>query len=247
MMIAARWAMLAVACVLMLAAFSATATHLQPSALRVAVTAIIGLFASLFWPGCAATPGRTALRIGAWSAAAACLAAIILWVAGDPAQPYARILAACGMLLLILLVTHAAAAGLEWRWRDRSVNAESSSEMAGRAAAFALAFVGSLPLWLGPAGELLAGRHPWLVDAAIGMSPLTHLAVASGNDLLRNPWFYQHSNLAALQFSYPGPAELILAYGSLYLVLAFIPLALRRTRRQIEIDRPILTTTEVAK
>jgi hypothetical protein len=138
------------------------------------------------------------------------------------------------MLLLILLVTHAVAAGLEGRLRTRSADAETAREMAGRAAAFALALLGSLPLWLGPAGELLAGRHPWIIDAVVGMSPLTHLAVASGNDLLRNQWFYQHSNLAALQFSYPSLAELILSYALASLALALIPLASGRPWRRID-------------
>ncbi|HQR12113.1 MAG TPA: hypothetical protein PLW68_12375, partial [Casimicrobiaceae bacterium] len=190
-MIYARWAMLAVASLLLLAAVGAT--ELQPSALRTAVTAIIGLTAPLFWPGNAATPARTALRIAAWPAAAASLAAVILRIAGKPGQSLAPILAACGMLLLILLVTHAATAGLEWRLRNQSGDAESAREMAGRAATLALAFVGSLPLWLGTAAELLSARHPWIIDTVVGISPLTHLAVASGNDLLRNQWFYQHS------------------------------------------------------
>ena len=143
-MIAARWAMLAVAGVLILAAFGAS--DLQPSALRLAVTAVIGLIAPLFWPGNAATPVRTALRIAAWSTAVACMAAIALRIAGNPGQPFARILAACGMLLLILLVTHAAAAAIEVRWHGQSGNAETAREMAGRTAALALALVGSLPL-----------------------------------------------------------------------------------------------------
>ena len=100
--------------------------------------------------------------------------------------------------------------------------------MAGRAAALALALVGSLPLWLGPACELLSGRHPWIIDAAIGISPLTHLAVASGNDLLRNQWLYQHSNLAALQFSYPGLADVAVAYAAVLLLLVLFPLASRQ-------------------
>jgi len=79
------------------------------------------------------------------------------------------------------------------------------------------------------------------------VSPLTHLAVASGNDLLRNPWFYQHSNLAALQFSYPSLAELILSYGLAFLALALIPLASRWTRRPVASEPPILTSTEQPK
>ncbi len=239
-MIYARWAMLAVASLLLLAAVGAT--ELQPSALRTAVTAIIGLTAPLFWPGNAATPARTALRIAAWPAAAASLAAVILRIAGKPGQSLAPILAACGMLLLILLVTHAATAGLEWRLRNQSGDAESAREMAGRAATLALAFVGSLPLWLGTAAELLSARHPWIIDTVVGISPLTHLAVASGNDLLRNQWFYQHSNLAALQFSYPGPTELAAAYASILLLLALLPLARMRRRRPVDgLSRPFPT------
>jgi hypothetical protein len=230
-MIPARCAMLAVASVLVLAAFSATATHLQPSALRVAVTAVIGLIAPLFWPGRAGTHASTALRIAAWSAAAACLAAITLVVAGSPAQRFAGVLAACGMLMLIMIVTHAVAAGLEGRLRRQTTDAQAAREMSGRVAALALALLASSPLWLGPASELLAGRYPWIIDAVVGVSPLTHLAVASGNDLLRNQWFYQHSNLAALRFSYPSLADLAVAYASVSLVLVLFTLAsLRRER-----------------
>jgi hypothetical protein len=242
-MIAARWSMLAVAGVLTLAALGASETDLQPSAQRVVVTAVVGLLAPLFWPGTAATPARTALRIAAWSFAAVCLAAIALRIAGNPGQPFAPILAACAMLMLILVVTHAVAAGLEGRLRGQSGNAENAREIAGRAAAIALALVGSLPLWLGPAGELLAGRHAWIIDAVIGMSPLTHLAVASGNDLLRNQWFYQHSNLAALQFSYPGLVELTLSYASVCLALTLIPLVYRRLRHPIDGTRPTIPST----
>jgi len=239
-MIAVRWAVLAAAVVLMLVAFGATVTGLQPSALRVAVTAIVGLLAPLFWPGRGATAARTALRVAGWSLAAACLAAIALRLAGAEGQPFPRIFPACAMLMLILLVTHALAAGVERHWRGTSANAELSREAAGRTAAIVLALLGSAPLWLGPAAELIARRQAWLIDAAIGVSPLTHLAVASGNDLLRNPWFYQHANLAALRFSYPGPSSIILFYGTVVLALAVIPLASRKLRRPAKNVHPIL-------
>ena len=243
-MIAIRWAALAAATVAILAAFGATGTDLQPSALRVAVTAIVGLLAPLFWPGRGATATRTALRIAGWSLAAVCLAAIALLFGGNQNQPFARILPACAMLMLILLVTHAFAAGLEGRWRAESADAESTPGLAGHAAAIVLAFLGSAPLWLGPAGELLARRHAWIIDAIIGMSPLTHLAVASGNDLLRNAWFYQNANLAALQFSYPGPSDIILFYCAVALVLAVIRLASMRPRSPVENNQPILPAME---
>lgn len=246
-MIATRWAMMAVAAVAILAAFGAIATDAQPSALRVAVTAVVGLLAPLFWLGRAATPARTALRIAAWSAAAAGLAAIILRIAGNPSQPVMRILPSCAMLMLILIVTHALTAALEGRLRGPSAAAESAREIAGRTAAIGLALLGSLPLWFGPAGELLAGRHAWIIDAVIGISPLTHLAVASGNDLLRNQWFYHHSNLAALQFSYPSLAELAASYAAVCLALALIPLASRRLHRPIDRTSSTYPTTEHVK
>jgi hypothetical protein len=242
--IAARWAVLAAAAVLVLAAFGATGTALQPSALRVAVTAIVGLLAPLLWPGRGATAARTALRIAGWSLAAACVAAIALRFAGNHGQPFARTLPACGMLMLILLVTHALAAGVERYWRGKAGNAESCREMAGRTAAILLALLGSVPLWLGPAAELLARRQAWIIDAVIGVSPLTHLAVASENDLLRNPWFYQHANLAALRFSYPSLSGIILFYGTVALTLALIALASRRLRHPAKNARPILPAME---
>jgi hypothetical protein len=110
--------------------------------------------------------------------------------------------------------------------------------------AIVVALLGSAPLWLGPAAELLARRQAWLIDAVIGVSPLTHLAVASDNDLLRNPWFYQHANLAALQFSYPGLSDIILFYGMVALTLALVALASRRLRRPVGNDHPILPATE---
>ena len=219
-MIAARWGMLLVTALFTLAAFGAAATDLQPSALRVLVMAVVGLLAPLFWPGIAATPARTALRVVAWSTAATGLAVIALQLLGNPAQPLSRILGSCLMLMLILLVTHTVAAGLEWRWRGRSGNAEDAREMAGRTVVISLAFLGSLPLWLGPVAELLSGRRAWIIDAAAAVSPLTHLAVASENDLLRNQWFYAHSNLATLPVSYPDRADLAWSYAALTLVLA---------------------------
>ena len=72
-MIAARSAMLAVSMLVVLAAFGAGSEQWQPSALRLLVTAVVGLLAPLFWPGSAATVGRTAARIVGWSAVAAAL------------------------------------------------------------------------------------------------------------------------------------------------------------------------------
>ena len=119
-MIAVRWGMLLLAAGVVLALLGATFGHQQPSALRVLVTAVVGLLAPLFWPGNGETPMRTALRIVVWSAAAAGLAAIALRLLGSAAQPFSRILVSCGLLVPILLVTHAMVAVLEGRYRGPS-------------------------------------------------------------------------------------------------------------------------------
>ncbi len=260
--------MLLVSTLLVLAAFGATAPDTSPSSLRLTVAAIVGLLAPLFWPGLAATPARTALRIVAWSAAAAGLAALVTRLLGGPAQTLPRLLSSSAMLMAVLLLAHAAAAALEGWWRGRSADAgqaggrqgdaaheaaprtapQEAREAAGRAVVLTLALLGALPLWLGPVAELLSQRHPGLVDAVLGASPLTHLAVASENDLLRNEWLYQHANLASLQANDPAPADLAWAYASIGLALVLASLALgrrRRTARDTAIDpAPHSSTSE---
>jgi hypothetical protein len=229
--IAARWGMLLAAALSILAAVGAAAGPLQGSALRTAATAVVGLLAPLFWPGRAATAASTALRVVVWSAGAAVLAGVAVGVLAHPAQPWLRILSACAMLLPIVLLSHAAVAWLERRWHARSGESGEARELGGRVVALALALLGTLPFWLGPVAELLTARHPGIIDVVVGSSPLTHLAVASGNDLLRNSWFYEHSNLAALRVSYPEAGVLAGCYGAVCLMLALVALAPRVAHR----------------
>jgi hypothetical protein len=231
--------MLLAAALAILAAVGATANPLQGSALRAATMAVVGLLAPLFWPGRAATVASTSLRVVVWSAGVAVLAGVAISVLAHPAQPLLRILSACAMLLPIMLLSHAAAAWLERRWDARSSEAGDARELAGRVVALALALLGTLPFCLGPVAELLSARHPGIVDIVVGSSPLTHLAVASGNDLLRNSWFYGHSNLAALRFSYPEAGVLAGCYGAVCLMLAlvaFAPRFVHRAARTTSID-----------
>jgi len=246
-----RWMLLSLAAGLMLLALGVTTTDTASSLRCVAVTAVVGVLAPLFWPGSADTPARTAWRVGGWSLAAAGLALALLLVLGrgQPMPALRPALGACLMLLPLLLLGHALAAGLPALWRPSAghpAHAHNGARaLTGLAASLALVLLGALPLWLGPAAELLSVDHAGINDLVIGLSPLTHLAVASDNDLLRNQWFYEHSNLAALPVAYPGLADIGVAYAAvlLTLMLALAGLARRRRRRPADAV-PIPSPTE---
>ena len=231
-MIAARAAMLFGAVLIVLVAIGAADPDTQPSALRLMASAAVALLAPLFWPGVTAPRRATLFRIVVWSTAACCVAILPMVAMARAKQPLPDVLQSCAMLALILLVSHTAAAMLEGRWSQASSDAR---EMAGRAVMMTLALLGSLPFWLGPAGELLSSRHPSVIDTMLGLSPLTHLAVASGNDLLRNAWLYQHTNLAGLQFDYPGLAGL--AWFYITLLLGVVAMTAARSDRPTEKTR----------
>ena len=113
-------------------------------------------------------------------------------------------------------------------WLRHGEDGRSARDLAGRSVTLALAALGSLPLWLGPMAEQLSAGHPSTIDTVLGISPLTHLAVAYGNDLLRNAWLYQHSNLAGLQADYPDSISLVWAYAGAGILLGGVALQVWR-------------------
>ena len=233
-MMAVRAAMLLLVALAAMFALRAFSLDLSQSSQRVVVAAAVALLAPLLWPGIAATPVATALRVLLWSAlavlAVVCTALLAPWLQGLAAPDFEPVFATGALLLALLLMLHTLVALLEGYWRSPARPPEAAREMAGRTVALLLALWAAVPLWLGPLAELLSRDYEGAVDAVIGASPLTHLAVASGNDLLRNQWLYQHSNLAALPFSYPGLAGLAWFYASASAVLALAALAwLHRT------------------
>lgn len=246
-MIAARWAMLLSSACLAFAAIGAADPDLSASARQVSIAAVVALFAPLFWPGRAATANRTMVRVAAWSAGTVIVVAIALRLFGVGLPPLPWLWMAPAMLLVIMLVAHAAAAALEARWRKTCGDTASAREAAGRAVVLALALSGSLPLGLGPAAELLSPRHGWIIDAVVGASPLTHLAVAAGNDLLRNPWLYLHANLAALPASYPEFASLLLIYTAAIALLACAAFLQRQRRLRAAAAFPVATLSETER
>ncbi|MBS0366367.1 MAG: hypothetical protein JSR67_11170 [Proteobacteria bacterium] len=65
------------------------------------------------------------------------------------------------------------------------------------------------PVWLGPTAAVL-GEGSAAGAVALAVSPLVQLAVAADADLLRTPWFYSHSLLGSVRFSYPDYAYVVL-------------------------------------
>jgi len=218
----ARFAGLAATALLLLAALGASDADLQSSARIVLVTAVVGVLAPLFWPGRAATARLTIVRIVVWSIASVGLATAIALLSGLGADRLPRAATALAVLFLALVAVHALAAAVEGLLQRRSATPETARESAAWIATAALVTIGAAPLWLGPVAELALAGRPVTVDAVVAVSPLTHLAVASGNDLLRNQWFYQHSNLAGLRFDYPRLGPVMTAYCLLAVVLLLV-------------------------
>ncbi len=237
---AARWGMLALCTLLWLGALGAVNFEWQPSALRLLVCAVVGLLAPLLWPGISASLAGTVLRVVAWSGAAALAAALVMLALlgmGHAGRPAAGVFASCALLWLMLLLLHTGAALLEAHWQRRGAGGDLARQQAGASMALLAALLGSLPLWLGPLAELLLPRAEGAIDVVLAASPLTHLAVASGNDLMRNPWLYQHSNLAALPFAYPELSRVAATYAAIGLGLVGSALWLGRQRQPVPTAR----------
>jgi len=241
-MIAARVALLAVSAALASAVWGALQMSQQPSAQRLVVTSVVALLAPLFWPGAAASELRTGSRITGWSLAAAAIALCLLFAAGRGRQSFTQLLSAGAMLALVLAITHTVASAVERRLQIAAI--ANARELAGLLATVLLALVGAMPFWLGPAAELAQRVHAGIVDVVVAGSPLTHLAIASGNDLLRNEWLYDHSNLAKLAVTYPRMPGVVLAYVVILLALALLWPAQRNLRRRFAEGRSIRSTRE---
>jgi hypothetical protein len=227
---AARFAGLAATALLLLAALGASDADLQASARIVLVTAVVGVLAPLFWPGRAGTVRATTVRIVGWSLASAALAAAVAVLSGLGVERLPHAATALALLFLALVAVHALAATVEGLLQRRGAGSEAARDNAAWIATAALVTLGAAPLWLGPTAELAIADRARAVNAVVAVSPLTHLAVASGNDLLRNQWFYQHSNLAGLRFDYPRLTPVMTAYGLLAAVLLLVPAILGSRR-----------------
>ena len=70
------------------------------------------------------------------------------------------------------------------------------------------------PVWLGPLAEM-SGNVPWITNAIVAISPVSLFATALDLDVLRTSWFYEHSVLGSLRYTYPS-------WGATVAVLAIL-------------------------
>lgn len=227
-MILARGAWLAAGVVLVLLAGDGLAMDGPASAFNVMVASVVALLAPLFWPGTPG-PGRRGLwLVLAWCLGATALAALLMLGLNPRGPRVAHLAGVCGQLLLLLLAVHLLLASLLARWGGEGGLLSRGAGQAGLVLLMAL--MAALPLWLGPAVQGPSAGADDAVDLLLALSPLVHLAVAAGNDLLRNGWFYEHSNLAGLPFSYPEVSKLVVVYAAACLLLSLSRLRLQRPR-----------------
>jgi len=113
------------------------------------------------------------------------------------------------------------------------LSARSGRDNSGCGTLIIFALFVSAPVWLGPCAEVFASTQAF-VDAVVRVSPLTYLAVLAEYDYLHSQWFYVHTPLAGLRFSYPDPLAATVAYttlgGACWAIERF--LTLRPTRQK---------------
>jgi hypothetical protein len=232
MMRALAWSTggLVVASALLTLAVAGFDADLQPSAQRVLAACVPGLLAVLFRPGTASptTWQRLAGLMVAWASIVAAVAvATGLALAPEVGPRTVRPLLATAAFLFVLLLPALALATLLDALAAPPGVPYATREASSWSVTAIVASIAAAPLWLGPAAELALPERPRASEAVLASSPLTQLATTAGNDLLRNQWFYQRSNLASLPVAYPRPAPA--AAASLCAFAVLLGLLVRRS------------------
>jgi hypothetical protein len=200
-----------------------------PSLLTLLAAAAPTLLAPLFWPGLA-TAHR--LRRGlCYAAGVGTIALLGTWWLNGERQLWQTTLVAAGVAAIITFGSCGFAGSLQAGLERRGavIRAREAAVLATALTLWALA---AAPVWLAPLAELHASSRsasPWFADALLAASPLAQLAVAAGNDLLRNDWFYAHSALGGMPVGYPRLGLVLPAW----LALGALPAAIERRTRPV--------------
>lgn len=200
-----------------------------PSLLTLLAAAVPMLLAPLFWPGRATA--RLRWRGLCYAAGVGTIALLGTWLLAAERHLWPTTLASASVAAIITFGSCGFAGSLQ-AGLERRVAVVRAREAAMLATALTLWVLAAAPVWLAPLAELHASSSsatPWLADALLAASPLAQLAVAAGNDLLRNDWFYAHSALAGMPVSYPRLGLVLPAW----LALGALPAAIERHARPL--------------
>jgi hypothetical protein len=155
------------------------------------------------------------------------VAAILFGARPASAQLAPLLLVALG----IVVVTRLAASAMTRLLQAAGLQTPAAREWARWLAAAILWLLAAAPLWLGPLAALGADAGPARSSAIVATSPLVHLGVAAGQDLLRTQWWYAHTSFGSLQFDYPSLSTIAWAYVATALVLAALNFVIKEPAR----------------
>lgn len=161
-----------------------------------------------------------------WAVGTFVLAAAVWLLAGGwpVSRSIAPLLLALGLVITARLAAIVAAAVL----RNSSMGSAAADEWARWLVAATLWLLAAAPLWLGPLADLEAREGTAVAEAIVAASPLVHLGLATGQDVLRTQWFYANSSLGSLQFDYPSLTSVALGYACAAAVLAVLAVGFAR-------------------
>lgn len=181
-----------------------------PSSRLLMITALPPLLAPLFGTSRAGVLRTLASHAATWGfATLLVICATALAVGNVPLDRLAApLLMALGIVVVSQLAAHCAKAALRIAGTAPTV----ADDWARWLITALLWLLAAAPLWLGPLADLGASRGSAPAEAIVAASPLVHLALAAGQDLLRTEWFYAHTSLGGLQFEYPTQAAVAIAY-----------------------------------
>jgi len=182
------------------------------------------LLVPLFSSEAARTSTALAASIVGWTCTTLLLvvAAVLYGARPATAQLAPLLLVALGIVVVTQLAMSVSARLLQ----STGLHAPAAREWARWLTAAMLWLLATAPLWLGPLAALGAEAGPERSSAIVATSPLVHLGVAAGQDLLRTQWWYAHTSFGSLQFDYPSLAAIARAYVATALALAALDFAL---------------------
>jgi hypothetical protein len=214
-----------------------------PSATRLLLAvATPVLLVPLFSGEAARRSTALAVTLAGWIVATLLLGVVAILFGARPAT--AQLAPLLLVALGIVVVSRLAASASTHLLRAAGLHEPAAREWARWLAAAILWLLAAAPLWLGPLAALGAAAGPERASAIVAASPLVHLGVAAGQDLLRTQWWYAHTSFGSLQFDYPSLAAIARAYAAAALALAALDFFLSRRHAAPRTSVPELLPTQ---